>query len=74
MRAVVIEGASLRLRDDVKAPVPAPGDVLIDVRAAGVNNVDLMRKALRFGAAVAGPAIAGIEVAGVVAETGSGAA
>ena len=73
MRAVVVEGASLRLRDDVKAPVPAAGEVLIDVRAVGVNKVDPMRKASHFEAAETGPAIAGIEVAGVVAENGPGA-
>jgi NADPH:quinone reductase-like Zn-dependent oxidoreductase len=45
MRAVLLRGhgglEQLEYRDDVPVPVPAPGQVLLRVRAAAVNNTDI---------------------------------
>ena len=45
MRAVLLKGhgglEQLEYRDDVAVPQPAPGEVLLRVRAAGVNNTDI---------------------------------
>lgn len=45
MRAVLLTGHGgfdkLELRDDVPVPSPGPGDVLIRIGAAGVNNTDI---------------------------------
>lgn len=45
MRAVLLTGHGgydmLDVRDDVPVPVPAPGEVLIKVAAAAVNNTDI---------------------------------
>ena len=45
MKAVLLMGHGdldkLALREDIPVPVPGPRDVLIKVRAAGVNNTDL---------------------------------
>jgi NADPH:quinone reductase-like Zn-dependent oxidoreductase len=45
MRAVLLLGhggfEQLAYRDDVPVPSPAPGEVLLRVRAAGVNNTDI---------------------------------
>ncbi|MEO8264556.1 MAG: alcohol dehydrogenase family protein [Ilumatobacteraceae bacterium] len=45
MRAVLLQGHGgldrLELRDDVPVPSPEPGQVLVKVAAAGVNNTDI---------------------------------
>ena len=45
MRGVLLKGhggfEQLEYRDDIPVPVPGPGEVLIRVAAAGVNNTDI---------------------------------
>ena len=53
-------------------PVPGPGEVLIDVRAAGVNRPDAMQRAGQYPPPKGASDIPGLEVAGRVAATGSG--
>ncbi len=72
----VIEAASfgapavLQLKE-MPSPVPGKGSLLIDVKAAGVNYMDLViRAGLRPG--VSPPFQPGFEVAGVVREVGPG--
>lgn len=60
--------------DQIARPVPGPGELLVRVRAAGVNPVDA---AVRSGAArgMVGaelPYVPGFDVSGVVVETGAG--
>ncbi|MEW2586124.1 NADP-dependent oxidoreductase [Streptomyces virginiae] len=76
MKAAVITQYG-QVRDVVRvadAPVPAvgPQDVLIEVRAAGVNPVDhLIVKGFMSADALAGPVVIGNELAGVVSEVGA---
>ncbi|WP_327364135.1 NADP-dependent oxidoreductase [Streptomyces sp. NBC_01296] len=75
MKAAVIDQYG-QVRDVVRVtdvPVPAvgPRDVLIEVRAAGVNPVDhLIVKGFLSAGAPTGPLVIGNELAGVVAEVG----
>ncbi|WP_306045255.1 alcohol dehydrogenase catalytic domain-containing protein [Streptomyces acidiscabies] len=62
---------------EVPRPVPGAGDLLIAVRAAGVNPVDHKRRSGRLPAgtpAVALPAVMGGEAAGEVVAVGAGVA
>jgi 2-desacetyl-2-hydroxyethyl bacteriochlorophyllide A dehydrogenase len=62
----------LRL-EEVPDPSPGPGEVLIEVRACGVNHLDLwVRKGLP-GHKFPLPMIPGCDIAGVVLEAGGGA-
>jgi NADPH:quinone reductase-like Zn-dependent oxidoreductase len=60
---------------DLPRPVPGPGQVLVSVRAAGVNPSDWKRRAGLLppgGPAPEFPVVFGSEAAGVVEETGEG--
>lgn len=89
MRAAVMERhggpEALVVRDDVDEPSPGVGQVLVGVRAAGVNNTDIWTREGAYGSpadpdAVAGwlgvpvdtPRIQGADVTGVVEQVGRG--
>lgn len=57
---------------DVDVPTPMPGELLVEVRAAGVNPVDWKIRSGMFGNASEGdlPAVLGSEVSGVVRGVG----
>ncbi len=54
------------------SPAPGAGEIAIDVRAAGVNFADVMARIGLYPAAPKPPSVVGYEVAGTVAELGSG--
>lgn len=58
---------------DLAMPSPLPGELLVQVRAAGVNPVDWKIRSGLYGAAAPDdlPALLGSEVSGVVREVGS---
>jgi len=60
---------------DAPRPVPGPGEVLVRVRACGLNRADLgMAAGAKHGAAGGAGAVLGMEFAGEVAETGANVA
>jgi NADPH:quinone reductase-like Zn-dependent oxidoreductase len=77
VRAVVItkhgppEVLQVQERPD---PAPGPGEVLIDVRAAGINFADLMARLGLYPDAPKPPCVMGYEVAGTVGALGEGTA
>jgi len=74
MRAVLVDPAEHRLvLDDVPDPTPGAGQLLVRVRAAGVNRADLFVTAGTYhGRAPAGRFVAGSELAGEVVDVGAG--
>jgi NADPH:quinone reductase len=71
VRAVVLAGGALRV-EEVADPVAAAGEVLVRVRAAGVNAADLAQRAGRYPAPPGAPQeIPGLELAGEVVGAGS---
>lgn len=58
--------------EDIPAPLPGPGQVLIDVRAAGINFPDSLFIAGRYQVKPALPFVPGLELAGVVRAVGAG--
>ena len=76
MRAVVVDPdrAALEL-SELADPEPAPHEVLIRVRAAGLNRADLLARAGSYPTGASGaatePVVAGLELAGEIAALGS---
>jgi NADPH:quinone reductase len=71
MRAVTIRDQEL-LVEDHPDPAPGAGEVLVSVRAAGLNGADMMQRRGRYPAPPGAPQdIPGLELAGEVAETGA---
>jgi NADPH:quinone reductase-like Zn-dependent oxidoreductase len=75
MRAVVVEEpgppAALLIRE-LPIPEPAPGWVLIEVKAFGINRSELYSRLGMSGASVTFPRVLGIEATGVVAAAPGG--
>ncbi|MFC3999272.1 quinone oxidoreductase family protein [Nocardiopsis sediminis] len=73
MRAIVIEkqgGPEVMQVAEVDAPRPGPGEVAVDVEAAGVNFIDIYQRGGAY--PVPTPFTPGVEAAGTVAEVGEG--
>jgi len=63
------EGMRIAERPD---PVPAPGEVLIDVHAAGVNRPDVIQRYGKYPPPPGASDIPGLEIAGTVRTAGEG--
>src|SRR5437660_1393190 len=73
MRAVTIRDKELRVEDHPD-PIVGAGEVLVRVRAAGLNGADMMQRRGLYPAPPGAPAdIPGLELAGEVVEVGPGA-
>lgn len=75
MKAIVITepgGPEVLALRDVPAPVPGPGEVLIDVTAAGLNRADVLQRHGNYPVPPGAPEYPGLEVSGRVAAVGTG--
>jgi NADPH:quinone reductase len=73
MRAATIRDGAVQV-EDRPDPTPGAGEVLVRVRAAGINGADMMQRAGRYPAPPGAPAdIPGLELAGEVVARGPGA-
>ena len=75
MRAVVITtpgGPETLQVQDVPAPVPGEGEVLIDVAAAGLNRADVLQRRGYYPVPAGSSEYPGLEVSGRIAAIGTG--
>ena len=73
MKAIVITrfgGPEVLELRDVPQPVPAGGEVLVNVQAAGVNFADIMTAQRSYPGTPPAPLVAGREFAGTIVGTG----
>jgi NADPH:quinone reductase len=77
MTAIRIEGgkgpASALVAHETARPQPGPGQILIAVKAAGINRPDVAQRNGHYPPPPGAPEILGLEVAGVVEQVGQGA-
>ncbi|HWY65480.1 MAG TPA: NAD(P)H-quinone oxidoreductase [Rhizomicrobium sp.] len=75
MRAIQVQapGTDYRLVvDTVPQPEPGPGQVLISVAAAGLNNADLLQARGKYPPPPGASPLLGMEVSGTIAKLGNG--
>ncbi len=75
MRAVICRawgGPETLLADEAPTPTPGPGQVMLDVHAAGVNFADLLMVAGQYQEKPPLPFVPGLEVAGTIRAIGPG--
>jgi putative PIG3 family NAD(P)H quinone oxidoreductase len=75
MRAVVITepgGPEVLQIQEVPDPVPAPGEVLVDVAATAVNRADLMQRQGHYPPPPGAPPYPGLECSGTIAALADG--
>ncbi|NIZ92879.1 NAD(P)H-quinone oxidoreductase [Kineococcus rubinsiae] len=75
MRAITIRepgGPDVLTLSDLPDPVPGPGEVLVDVAAAGVNRADLSQREGHYPPPPGAPEHPGLEVSGWVSALGEG--
>ena len=75
MKAVTIPepgGPEALVLDDVPDPMPGPGEVVVDVVAAGVNRADVMQRQGHYNPPPGSSAYPGLEVSGHIGRLGDG--
>lgn len=76
MQAVLVPtpgGPEAMRLGDVPDPEPGPGELLVQVRAAGVNRADVLQRMGRYPPPPGASSILGLELAGEVSAAGPGA-
>ncbi|GAX91198.1 quinone oxidoreductase family protein [Effusibacillus lacus] len=58
--------------EDIDKPVPRANEVLIEVKACGINYADIARRYGRYVVPTPLPFVPGVEIAGIVREVGEG--
>jgi putative PIG3 family NAD(P)H quinone oxidoreductase len=74
MRAITVTPDQDLELTTVPDPLPGPGEVLVEVAAAGVNRADVLQRAGNYPVPPGASEILGLEVSGTVAALGAGVA
>lgn len=69
MKAVLVEDNKMTLGEHPR-PIRSAHDILIEVKAAGLNRADLLQRQGKYPPPKGASPLLGLEVAGIVAETG----
>ena len=72
MKAIVVDSGGNLVWADVADAHAGPGEVVIEVAAAGVNRADLLQAAGLYPPPPGASEIMGLEVSGIIAEIGAG--
>jgi len=75
MRAVTFArpgGPEVLVWGDAELAAPGPGEVVVEVHAAGINNADLLQRRGNYAVPEGASPILGLEVSGVVSALGTG--
>ena len=75
MKAITLPqpgGPEALVLDDVPDPMPRPGEVVVEVVAAGVNRADVMQRQGHYDPPPGSSAYPGLEVSGPIAQLGDG--
>ena len=70
MKAILVEDGKMQL-GSYPMPIRCPNDILIEVKAAGVNRADTLQRQGKYPPPQGASPLLGLEVAGIVAEVGS---
>ncbi|AHM61009.1 NADPH:quinone reductase-like protein [Flammeovirgaceae bacterium 311] len=71
MQAIIVKEGKLEV-GELPRPQPAGGELLVEVKAAGVNRADLLQKQGKYPPPAGASELLGLEVAGTVAAVGAG--
>ncbi len=71
MHAIKVDENQNLAWSPVPDPVPAPGEVLVEIHAAALNRADLLQRAGKYPPPPGAPEWMGLEIAGVIAATGT---
>ncbi len=71
MHVIKVDEQKRLVWSEVPDPVPAPGEVLIEIHAAALNRADLLQRAGKYPPPPGAPEWMGLEVAGVITEIGN---
>src|SRR5215216_6974740 len=69
IQVTTVGGPEVLTLTDLPTPSPKPNEALVEIKAAGVNFIDVYIREGRYPAQL--PFVSGQEAAGVVVETGS---
>ncbi|MFC7755116.1 NAD(P)H-quinone oxidoreductase [Tsukamurella soli] len=72
MKSIVVDSEKNLVLDEVPTPEPAPGEVLVEVAAAGINRADLMQRQGLYPPPPGITDIIGMEISGTVVALGPG--
>lgn len=72
VRATKPGGPEVLEIDEVPIPVPAPGEVLIDVAAAGLNRADALQREGNYKLPAGASDVLGLEISGTISALGHG--